>query len=238
MSTNVTSATSKLIIKAYKDPYFKEVIDEKPSEFETSIPPERFSMGTKVHLRTAQPAGKAANDGGFDKTTPQQLDLEFLFDRTGVIPGYDSVDETGKFMNAKDDIEAFKKIVLIYKGEKHKPNYLMVLWGALSFKCMLSELNVEYKLFRPDGSVLRAVAKAKFIEFVEAEEQAAIQNDQSPDLTHIRVVQEGDTLPLMTFRIYGDSKYYLYVAKVNGIANFRKLTPGQQIYFPPLQKQS
>jgi nucleoid-associated protein YgaU len=103
---------------------------------------------------------------------------------------------------------------------------------------MLSELNVEYKLFRPNGSVLRAVAKAKFIEFIEKEELAAIQNNKSPDLTHIRMVQEGDTLPLMTYRIYGDSKYYLHVAKVNGLANFRKLSPGQQIYFPPLQKQS
>ncbi|ASS48511.1 MAG: hypothetical protein A3D31_07865 [Candidatus Fluviicola riflensis] len=236
MSTAITSASSKLIIKAYKDPNFTDE-STTVSSFETTIPPEKFNLGTKIVLRTAQPAGKTGTDGGFEKTTPQQLDLEFLFDRTGVIPGYPSI-EGKKHLDVKDDIEAFKKVVLIYEGENHKPNYLMVLWGALAFKCMLSELNIEYKLFRPDGTVLRAVAKAKFIEFVEKEELAAIQNDQSPDLTHIRVVQEGDTLPLMTYRIYGDSKYYLQVAKVNGLANFRKLRAGQQIYFPPIQKQS
>ena len=236
MGADITSATSKLIIKAYKDPNFTDESKEV-GHFETSIPPEKFNLGTKVVLRTAQPAGKTGADGGFEKTTPQQLDLEFLFDRTGVIPGYDSKKD-GKVADAKDDIEEFKKVVLVYEGENHKPNYLMILWGALSFKCMLSELNVEYKLFRPNGSVLRAVAKAKFIEFIEKEELAAIQNNKSPDLTHIRMVQEGDTLPLMTYRIYGDSKYYLHVAKVNGLANFRKLSPGQQIYFPPLQKQS
>ena len=236
MGTTVTSATSKLMIRAYTDPNFTDK-STAVSTFETSIPPEKFNLGTKIKLRTAQAPGKAANDGGFEKTTPQQLDLEFLFDRTGVIPGYDSI-KNGEQLDVKKDIEDFKKVVLVYDGENHKPNYLMVSWGALVFKCMLSELNVEYKLFRPDGSVLRAVAKAKFIEFIEAEEEAAIKNNQSPDLTHIRMVQEGDTLPLMTYRIYGDSKYYLHVAKVNGLANFRKLSPGQQIYFPPLQKQS
>jgi len=42
----------------------------------------------------------------------------------------------------------------------------------------------------------------------------------------------------MTFRIYGDSKYYLEVAKANNITNFRKLTVGGKIFFPPIQKTS
>ncbi len=40
-----------------------------------------------------------------------------------------------------------------------------------------------------------------------------------------------------SYRIYGDSKYYLEVAKANNLTNFRKLTPGQEIFFPPIQKQ-
>jgi nucleoid-associated protein YgaU len=65
---------------------------------------------------------------------------------------------------------------------------------------------------------------------------AAKANVQSPDLTHVRVVEEGDTLPLMAKRIYGDSKYYLEVARVNRITSFRKLKTGQRIFFPPIQK--
>jgi hypothetical protein len=37
----------------------------------------------------------------------------------------------------------------------------------------------------------------------------------------------------MTERIYGDSKYYLEVAKINGLINFRQLIPGQELFFPP-----
>jgi nucleoid-associated protein YgaU len=85
---------------------------------------------------------------------------------------------------------------------------------------------------------LRATARAKFKGFVEDNLRVAMENNSSPDLTHVREVKKGDTLPLMTFRIYGDSKYYLEVAKANNITNFRKLEVGQRIFFPPIEKSS
>jgi nucleoid-associated protein YgaU len=78
--------------------------------------------------------------------------------------------------------------------------------------------------------------QAKFKGFVEDNLRVARENNSSPDLTHVRMVKEGDTLPLMTYRIYGDPKYYLEVAKANKINNFRKLKTGDIIIFPPLTK--
>ena len=51
----------------------------------------------------------------------------------------------------------------------------------------------------------------------------------------VRLVRAGDTLPLMCYRIYGSAGYYLEVAAVNGIDNFRKLEPGSRVVFPPLE---
>ncbi|HPF52255.1 MAG TPA: hypothetical protein PK335_11805, partial [Draconibacterium sp.] len=85
---------------------------------------------------------------------------------------------------------------------------------------------------------LRASARAKFKGFIEDNLRVALENNSSPDLTHVRMVNEGDTLPLMTYRIYGDSKYYLEVARVNKLTNFRKLKVGQKIFFPPIEKVS
>jgi nucleoid-associated protein YgaU len=99
-------------------------------------------------------------------------------------------------------------------------------------------MDITFKLFSPDGKPLRATANAKFTGFIEDNLRTAIENNSSPDLTHVRIVTEGDTLPLMTHRIYGDSKYYLEVAKANRISNFRKLRVGQQIFFPPIEKVS
>jgi nucleoid-associated protein YgaU len=72
---------------------------------------------------------------------------------------------------------------------------------------------------------------------VEDDLRVAKENRSSPDLTHYRIVKAGDNLPLMTQRIYGDPKYYLEVARVNKLVNFRNLKPGQAIYFPPIEKQ-
>jgi len=85
---------------------------------------------------------------------------------------------------------------------------------------------------------LRAIGKAKFSESISPKLEAAEKKNESPDVTHKRTVQAGDTLPLMTERIYGDSKYYLEVAKINNLVNFRQLKPGQELFFPPLEKVS
>ena len=93
-------------------------------------------------------------------------------------------------------------------------------------------------MFNNDGTPLRAIGKATFAGAVSKELAARTVKTSSPDLTHKRIVQDGDTLPLMTERIYGDSKYYLEVAKVNGLVNFRQLKPGSEVYFPPIDKIS
>ena len=137
-----------------------------------------------------------------------------------------------------DDIEHFKKVTFDYQGDQHRPNYLKIAWGSLLFKGVLSSLDINFKLFRADGTPLRATASLSVTGFVEDNLRVALENNQSPDLTHFREVKHGDTLPLMTNRIYGDSKYYLEVAKANMIYDFRGLKVGTQIYFPPIEKLS
>jgi nucleoid-associated protein YgaU len=47
-------------------------------------------------------------------------------------------------------------------------------------------------------------------------------------------VKAGDTLPMLCYQIYKDSSYYLAVARLNQLQNFRQLQPGQLLRFPPL----
>lgn len=226
-----TGNLKKLKVVAYSDPEFSTKVDG--GEFDTLMNPEKYTFNYKIEQDEQQAAGTSAVSPRFKKQLPEDLELDFVFDRSGVIEGKEAL-ENGII----DDIEKFKKVILDYNGDEHKPNYLIISWGSLLFKGALTEMNIEFKLFKPDGTPIRAVAKAKFTGFVEDDLRAAKENNKSPDLTHLRTVKEGDTLPLMSFRIYGDSKYYLEVAKVNNIINFRKLKTGQEIFFPPLQKQS
>lgn len=223
----------KLRIKAYSDEEFKNEVDIE--EFRTLINPEKYSFKYKIELNKDQPQGTSAAAPQYVRTLPEDIDLEFVFDRTGVfnntMPSSSNEEEDAGIMG---EIDHFKKVVFDYNGDNHKPNYLIITWGTLLFKCMLSEMDITYKLFKPDGTPLRALVRAKFKGFVEDVLRVAKEDNNSPDLTHVRMVKEGDTLPLMTFRIYGDSKYYLEVARANKIRNFRSLQVGQEIFFPPL----
>lgn len=221
---------TKLKIKAYKDERFSQEVAD--GEFNTLLNPEKYLIKYQIEQNQSQAQGTSSAAPKFNKALPEDLDLEFVFDRSGVIKGYEDASGEGII----EDIEKFKKVILNYNGDEHKPNYLVISWGALLFKGSLSQMDITYKMFKPDGTPIRASARAKFKGFVEDNLRVAKENNNSPDLTHIRIVNEGDTLPLMTFRIYGDSKYYLEVARINKLVNFRKLTPGQQIYFPPIRK--
>lgn len=225
-----TGELSKLKVTAYKDNTFQEEVEN--GTFYTLLNPEKYAESYTVEYGDQQASGTSAAQPNFVRIPPQDLELEFLFDRSGVIKGHNNASGEGVL----EDIDHFKHVVFEYDGDQHKPNYLLIIWGNLLFKGLLTSMNIEYKLFAPDGKPLRAIAKTKFKETVEEELRVAQENNNSPDLTHVRIVKEGDTLPLMTYRIYGDSKYYLQVAKANGLTNFRKLTAGQEIYFPPIQK--
>jgi len=226
-------SVKKLLIEAYKDPKFSQ---KKADSFTTLLNPEKYSINYKTEYKDDSAAGTGKSSPKFIRSLPQDLDLEFLFDRTGILPPVPSgVPDTEK--GAKEDVNQFKKVAFDYDGEDHKPSYLIISWGTLCFPCQLTEMNVEYRLFAPDGRPLRAVVKAKFKYFIDEDKAFKEDDDQSPDLTHYRLVKEGDTLPLMTFKIYGDSKYYAEVARVNKLSSFRKLVPGQRLFFPPLEKQ-
>lgn len=219
----------KLKIVAYSDPEFNNEVDD--GEFSTLLNPEKYTFHYKIEQNDDQAAGTSTVSPRFNKQLPETLELDFVFDRSGVISGYESTED-----GIIDDIEKFKKVILNYDGENHKPNYLIISWGSLLFKGSLTEMDIEFKIFKPDGTPIRAIAKGKFQGFVEDNLRVAKENNQSPDLTHQRIVKAGDTLPLMSYKIYGDSKYYIDVARINNITNFRKLKIGQKIFFPPLKK--
>jgi nucleoid-associated protein YgaU len=43
---------------------------------------------------------------------------------------------------------------------------------------------------------------------------------------------------MLCYKIYGSSNYYLQVAKVNKLSSFRNISPGDEIIFPPIKKNT
>lgn len=233
-----TGKVTKLKIIAYKDPkYEEEAFGAGNSTYETMINPESLKFSNSIKLITTEASGADSTDVATDKATPSSLSIQFLFDATGVISSL-AKDLLKENNSIEKQINKLKSFVYDYSSETHQPYYVKILYGSVIFKGVLETIDFDYKLFASDGEPLRVIATTKFVESVEDNLRAAKQNLNSPDLTHVRQVVEGDTLPAMCHKIYGNSRYYLEVAKSNNLTKFRKLTPGQTIYFPPIEKIS
>ncbi len=138
-------------------------------------------------------------------------------------------------------VEELLDLTFRMNGDIHEPNYLKVIWGSLSdlnFPCRLSNININYTSFDRSGHALRAELDLSLISDEDATKRMSKENKRSPDLTHSRIVMAGDTLPLLAKQIYGSSAHYLWVAQFNQLDDFRNLTLGQQLYFPPLPQET
>ena len=219
-----TGELEKLLIKAYDQPDYS---GNTVGEFQAYINPNEITLAYEMEYDSAQGSGTTGSRMEFKKVKPGDLTLEFYIDGTGA---------NGKKIDVQERVEQFQTVTG-YNGDIHRPNYLKVTWGTLQVKrCVLKSASIAYRLFKPSGTPLRAVISANFTDNSDDETRVALAQDQSPDLTHIYTVKAGDTLPLLCQRIYGNPKYYLGVAKANALDNFRELTPGDRINFPPLEK--
>lgn len=195
-----------------------------------------------MNQKSAQ--GSSESITSFSKRSAQSLTFKFLFDGTGVIKRGGGGLLSGLAVpglpadkpDVVQDFEKFKSVVYDYDGTTHQPRYVQLQWGPLLYNCQMTRMTLTFKLFNPDGTPLRAEADCTFQGVIDETKLAAIENRQSPDLTHIRTVIKGDTLPLMCYKEYGDSKYYYQVAQYNGLTDFKKLTAGTKIIFPPIAK--
>jgi contractile injection system tube protein len=225
----------KMLILAFVDSKKAETggIDDAVKKFEALINPETYTQEYKLQFSKAgQGHGTSGKQLKYEYSAPEEMSFEFLFDNTGIIDGKrrDSI---------VDKIKEFKEMLIEYKGDAHEPRHFKLVWGKGSiFKGRVTEVSITYKLFKPDGTPIRAVAKVKFKSSIEEQKRAAKEDNESSDLTHSRKVKAGDTLSLMCYQIYGDSKYYLQVAEKNGLNNFRFLEPNTDILFPPIEKVS
>jgi len=224
------SMNDKMTIKSFSDPKFEKELKDVES-FVVHVNPQNYTKSTTINFSEEQAPGTSSGQGNHNNTEPVKLNFDFLLDRTGALGN-----ESDSLNGVEDDIAHFKKIALDFEGEIHKPRYLMLCWGSLIFKCQLEKLDIEYKLFNHQGKALRANLKCAFKEFKEEAERVAEENKSSPDLSHSRIVSAADTLQLLCKDIYGDSRYFLQVARYNSLKNFRVLKQGQRIFFPPIEK--
>lgn len=194
--------------------------------FTCMINPETISYSRETQIKEESGANTAGTSNQFAGITNESMSFDLYLDGTGVA-GPLSVDA---------QLASLVGTVYTYQGGIHRVNYLKITYGSIEFFCQLQSMKTDYTLFSSSGSPLRAKVSLSFKEYCPQKEKEAEAKKQSPDMTHVKTVREGDSLLAMCREIYGKMDYYLQVAEINGLSNFRELEVGSQLVFPPLQK--
>lgn len=242
----------KLKLRAFKaaaNPSDPPQLSTAPEDtYVVLVNPGTYTLDYNLNYSYQQGQGSSAGDAVYSHSLPINLKFEFLFDASGVIPPPSEVGDVplvGAIASAlsstqpyvvMDEIRRFNALVYDYKGDLHRPRQLQLVWGELVFNCVLSTLSYRFTLFKQDGTPLRAIASCTFCESVPDSVRALRDNPSSPDLTHLRDVQDGDTLPLLAYEVYGNAGLYLEVARVNKLIDFRRLRSATRLQFPPVDK--
>lgn len=203
--------------------------------FQATINPESYKHNYSIQYTGTKnnkdaPVGKSGTVPKYSMADPEKIGFSITVDGTGVVP-----DAEGKTVAAQ--LEQLRKIVYDYDGDEHEPTAVKIIWGKglKAFFGRLTDMAVDYTLFHPDGTALRAKITMNFIEARTAAQEALEAKRRSPDLTHVVRVQSGDTLPILCYRIYKDAGKYLAIAAFNDLDSFRDLEPNTLLRFPPMR---
>jgi hypothetical protein len=226
---------AKLTITGYADSDRTEQIGQP---FVAQYNPESLSLRHEAVFNGQSSPGGTAGTGQWSHSSPQRLSVNLVLDGTGV-------DQMGiallEVETVRSRIEHFIDICCKVQEQTHEPPHLRLDWGPSvpelgGFLCRLESVDINYKSFDRDGEPLHAELAAAFVKVLTPRQETKLVPKASPDLTHRRVVKDGDTLPLLCQQVYGSAAHYLRVAQVNALDDFRNLVAGRELFFPPFER--
>ena len=221
----------QLVITGYKNIKFSERI----GTYELQLNPSEI----KIKIGDISSDGikdKGAGGNEISSKPPiyrqRTLDIIFTIDNTGAVPN--KPDGMGFFGsgNLLDSIKTLEKIAIDEVHSEHRPPYVRISWGPdFSFLGSVSSYNYDYTFFNADGTPLRANITLKIVDFDTNEKPL----NQSPDITKMPIIKDGDTIVKLSEEYYDDKKYYIKLAEFNGLSSIRSLKNGNQLEIPPIK---
>ena len=233
----MSSSTGNLLLTAYEN--FASGQPSSPlsgGTYALQINPENLSISyDQLPAKSDEPASAAGmpvseKNAAYNKQT---VKVEFTIDNSGAIPTKpEKITSSGKSIKAS--VDHFLKVAVKPTKATHRPPFVQLQWGKFILVGKVFGLSVSYTYFDVDGEPIRADIGFSLVE--EVDETVISREFQSPDITRIVTVKDGDTLIGLCESFYEDPKYYLQVAIYNNLPSFRGLKIGSQIEFPPLEK--
>lgn len=105
----------------------------------------------------------------------------------------------------------------------------------IGFRCVLEQIKQKFTLFSPDGVPLRATLTISLREYKTLNDQLAQIKHESPDRTHVHVLQQAETYAAVAHQYYDKPDDWRVIANENRVDDVRRTTPGTFLRVPPLR---
>lgn len=216
-------------ITGYTDEEFKNPVAGEP--YNLMLNPESIKWNRTIEYNEQHPIDASSSSQKYKSTPSDNLSFDIVIDCTGVVDS--------KRTDLAAEIKTLEDIVYTYNGDIHRPNFVKIQWGNdLVFLSVLKSFDTTYTLFKPDGSPLRAKISLSFGQYISPEKRKKEDNENSPDITHLVEVTQGQTLPQLSNKMWNSPYYYIQVAHYNNLNKFRHLKGGSKLIFPPIIKST
>jgi nucleoid-associated protein YgaU len=215
---------------------------EQGEKIEAWFNPKEYTLNWNNKWEVKPVPGAGLPSAQFTGTDPQKLSIELLFD--------DSDARAGSVMNIAEKLKAMMKVESKFgTGGKNnsRPPMVEFGWGkTLTFKAVVDSLGLQYTLFKPDGTPIRALAKLGLTQVEKATAKSSggkstrtnppPQNPVliSPDGLRSHMVRDGDSLQSIAYAAYGDATQWRVIADANGIDDPVHLRRGTILAIPRL----
>lgn len=218
----------KMKITAYTDDSFNSVY--KPA-LELPINPEKVKLGKGIRYAEDKQLGSLNGSNVYVHYQPETLYFECLLDMTNAM---EDADEKKPVHDLVDQLEAR---LYDYNTEGHRPSFVKVEYGDITFFGQLKTLDTEYTLFDKDGLPLRAELKVTLTGYCSQKEEKKHFSKHSSDVSRLVTLKEGQTLAALCYEIYGDALLVGQVARFNNLNGYRSIPAGTELLMPMLKKE-
>lgn len=217
-----------LKITSYTDDKFEK---KHLDTLEVAFVPNSLVLDKAISYLEDKQLGNSNGSKIYKGYEPKMLSFDLIFDCTGVIEGTKEGDKV------KDKVEELEKHLYLFNVDAHRPSFVKIAYGEFIFNGQLTKMNEKYTHFSNKGIPVRAEVKLEFMSYISSSEESKQNSRQSPDMSRIITMKEGDTLAALCQQIYENSFYVTAVARFNELNGFRGIPAGTKILFPPLKKE-
>lgn len=128
-------------------------------------------------------------------------------------------------------------------GTRSAPPFVTFRWGAVdTFKAVCTSLTVAYQLFEPNGEPIRASVQLQLKQAAQASTASAASANRPQNPTTraiagqgVHTVCDGDSLPSIAYRAYGDATRWRVIAEANDVDDPLRLRRGTPLVLPRLE---